>query len=195
MVAAYLGTAETPLGPPHPGRSGADVLVSGGPPAWQSLRAGGRKQKKTRKQGPAGGPGSRELGFALSLGFQRCLDLRHLRGWSSSVGSLGPSRLSTHFCFKIGYHAFCFLPQGGLGPQEAGSGHYTHVFLFSVWGARALKASERGPTYQYINPGPPSVNEKKQGKHGAENKEDVHVACETVDVDRLPCTCPWIRAI
>ena len=117
------------------------------------------------EQGPAaGGPGpreGRESWFALSLGFQRCLDLRHLRGWSSSVGSLGPSRLSTHFCFKIGYHAFCFLPQGALGPQEAGSGHYTHVFLFFfVLGGRALmliplKASERGPTYQYINPGPP----------------------------------------
>ena len=28
-------------------------------------------------------------------------------------------------------------------------------FCFFVWGGRALKASERGPTYQYINPGPP----------------------------------------
>ena len=67
--------------------------------------------------------------------------------------------------FKIGYHAFCFLPQGALGPQEAGSGHYTHVFLFFVFGGRALmliplKASERGPTYQYINPGPPSAQRR-----------------------------------
>ena len=61
------------------------------------------------------------------------------------------------------------------------------MFLFFVWGARALKASERGPTYQYIDPGPPSVNEKKQGKHGAENKEDVH---ETVDV--RPPTVPYL---
>ena len=117
-----------------------DVLVSGGPGVAKP--AGGReKTKKTENRAPQGGPGPRESGFALSLGFQRCLDLRHLRGWSSSVGSLGPSRLSTHFRFKIGYHAFCFLPQGALGPQEAGSGHYTHVFLFSVWGGRALKAS------------------------------------------------------
>ena len=99
-----------------------------------------RAKQKTENRAPQGGLGSRELGFALSLGFQRCLDLLHLRGWSSSVGSLGPSRLST--ASKL-LSRVLFSSTRALGPQEAGSGHYTHVFLFFVWGGRAL-TSERG---------------------------------------------------
>ena len=92
-------------------------------------------QNKKQQEGPQGGPGSRELGFALSLGFQRCLDLRHLRGWSSSVGSLGPSRLSTHFLLQNRLSRVLFSSTGGPGP--AGSGQRTlhpRVFVFCFWG-------------------------------------------------------------